>query len=298
MLGPTDGGGLSDEVLAREGPTPTVIAPDVDSALDEAQARRDAIAKRQQAGVNELLGGGRGPGGGMGRSPGPTASGAMGGAAGMGARLATGDDPVDPRGPAAGERRLSDEIALRNDVLVPQGEVPAGASDAEDKPVGGAKGPGQPVPAAKPAFTEATVEEGDTLWRIAKRAYGDGDVARMVDLILEANPGISADLIQPDQVLRIPTVLPEGVITTPLVPPTDATKKPVSPKPSSDTPTQVPTGEFRFYEVREGDTLDGIAKREIGPDATFNDIWVLNRERLESPEKIYPGQTLRIPAKR
>ncbi len=302
MLGPADGGGLSDTVSARDVSGPTVIPPGVDDKLAEAQARRDDIAMRQREGVDELLRD-RGPGGGMGRPSGPAADGRGGQPGSERGALAQGTDRADPRGPAAGAGAFrAGNPSLSNDVPVQgRGQVPQGPAEVSQAP---------PQPAG-PAFNQAVVKEGDTLWKIAKQAYGDGDVGRMVDLILEANPEVAADLIQPGQVLKLPSALPAGVVTRPLLAPTDPVTKPQpaagtqpgasldgTVKPSGEAPTQATTGDFRFYEVREGDTLDAIAKREIGSDATFHDIWVLNRERLESPERIYPGQTLRLPAKR
>lgn len=54
-----------------------------------------------------------------------------------------------------------------------------------------------------PAATTHTVERGDTLWKIASKAYGDGS---KYPVIFEANkPMLSdPDKIYPGQVLRIP----------------------------------------------------------------------------------------------
>ena len=56
--------------------------------------------------------------------------------------------------------------------------------------------------------------------------------------------------------------------------------------------------ESRFYTVKTGDTLWAIAEREYGKGqgAKYDVIFQANRPMLTHPDKIYPGQVLRIPA--
>ncbi|MDB6444977.1 MULTISPECIES: peptidoglycan-binding protein LysM [Pseudomonas] len=51
----------------------------------------------------------------------------------------------------------------------------------------------------------------------------------------------------------------------------------------------------RFVTVKKGDTLSAIAKREYGDANQYNKIFEANKPMLKHPDKIYPGQTLRIP---
>jgi nucleoid-associated protein YgaU len=51
----------------------------------------------------------------------------------------------------------------------------------------------------------------------------------------------------------------------------------------------------RTYKVRKGDTLSGIAKRFYGDANDYHLIYDANRDQLNDPDKIYPGQRLRIP---
>jgi nucleoid-associated protein YgaU len=51
-----------------------------------------------------------------------------------------------------------------------------------------------------------------------------------------------------------------------------------------------------FYTVKSGDTLSKIAKEQYGNANKYNIIFEANRPMLENPDKIYPGQVLRIPA--
>ena len=50
-----------------------------------------------------------------------------------------------------------------------------------------------------------------------------------------------------------------------------------------------------FYTVKSGDTLSGIAKQHYGDANRYSAIFEANKPMLSDPDKIYPGQTLRIP---
>lgn len=51
----------------------------------------------------------------------------------------------------------------------------------------------------------------------------------------------------------------------------------------------------RTYTVVSGDTLSGIAKAMYGNANKYHEIFAANQPMLKSPDKIYPGQALRIP---
>jgi len=57
-----------------------------------------------------------------------------------------------------------------------------------------------------------------------------------------------------------------------------------------------PAAEARFVTVKKGDTLSAIAKAEYGNANLYNKIFEANKPMLSHPDKIYPGQVLRIPA--
>jgi nucleoid-associated protein YgaU len=50
-----------------------------------------------------------------------------------------------------------------------------------------------------------------------------------------------------------------------------------------------------FHTVEKGDTLWAISAKMLGNGARYNEIFEANRPMLSHPDKIYPGQTLRIP---
>ena len=53
---------------------------------------------------------------------------------------------------------------------------------------------------------------------------------------------------------------------------------------------------MKTYTVKSGDTLGEIAKRELGSANKYMDIFNANRDQLSDPDKIKPGQVLKIPA--
>jgi nucleoid-associated protein YgaU len=52
---------------------------------------------------------------------------------------------------------------------------------------------------------------------------------------------------------------------------------------------------FEIYEIVSGDTLGGIAKRYYGKASLYTRIHEANKELISDPNKIYPGQKIRIP---
>ena len=56
-----------------------------------------------------------------------------------------------------------------------------------------------------------------------------------------------------------------------------------------------PQEEAQYHDVAKGDTLSAIAKKYYGDANKYNAIFEANRPMLSSPDKIYPGQKLRIP---
>lgn len=54
-------------------------------------------------------------------------------------------------------------------------------------------------------------------------------------------------------------------------------------------------GEARTYTVLSGDTLWKIAERVYGNGSQYMKIFEANTDLLESPDRIFPGQELKIP---
>jgi nucleoid-associated protein YgaU len=51
----------------------------------------------------------------------------------------------------------------------------------------------------------------------------------------------------------------------------------------------------KTYTVKSGDTLSGIAKAQLGNAGDYMKIFEANKDQLSDPDKIKPGQVLKIP---
>lgn len=105
-----------------------------------------------------------------------------------------------------------------------------------------------------------TVKAGDTLWDIAQSQLGNGSLYKEI----MALNGLTSDVIQPGQVLKLPT----------------------------DGASNAGPGTTKTYTVKTGDTLWDIAQNLLGNGARYKEIVSLNN--LHS-SIIYPGQVLKIP---
>ncbi|MEO6171258.1 MAG: LysM and BON domain-containing protein [Lysobacter sp.] len=83
---------------------------------------------------------------------------------------------------------------------------------------------------------------------------------------------------------------------------TNPTPAPVAASPTSTasvTATTTATGGgqwiSRTYTVKSGDTLSKISKEMYGEASKYPQIFEANKPMLSDPDKIYPGQVLRVP---
>ena len=65
----------------------------------------------------------------------------------------------------------------------------------------------------------------------------------------------------------------------------------VAPEPKPEEPEE----KAEIYEIVSGDTLGGIAKRYYGKAGAYMKIFEANKDIISDPNKIYPGQKIRIP---
>lgn len=118
--------------------------------------------------------------------------------------------------------------------------------------------------ASSTSATKYTVTPGDTLWELATRFYGNGN---LWNIIYEAN----RQVIGSD-----PNTLRVGeVLTIPLLPPTPEA----------------------YYIIQPGDSLSSIAERAYGDASKWPVIYNANITVIgPDPNIIQPGQTIYIPA--
>ncbi len=56
-----------------------------------------------------------------------------------------------------------------------------------------------------------------------------------------------------------------------------------------------PVGKVEYYVIESVDTLSAIAKRYYGKASAYPRIFEANREVIKDPDRIFPGQKIRIP---
>lgn len=52
---------------------------------------------------------------------------------------------------------------------------------------------------------------------------------------------------------------------------------------------------FKMYTIAAGDSLSRIAKREYGNANDWPRIFEANKDQIKDPNKIFPGQKIKIP---
>jgi nucleoid-associated protein YgaU len=70
---------------------------------------------------------------------------------------------------------------------------------------------------------------------------------------------------------------------------------PAPPKAASPSAPPAPVERVEYYDIKSGDTLSAIAKQYYGNASAYTKIFEANRELIKDPNKIYPGQKIRIP---
>lgn len=56
-----------------------------------------------------------------------------------------------------------------------------------------------------------------------------------------------------------------------------------------------PKETYKTYTIAAGDSLSKIAKREYGNANAWNRIFEANKDVIKDPNKIFPGQKIKIP---
>lgn len=170
-----------------------------------------------------------------------------------------------------------------------------------------------------------TVEKGESLGKIASKYYGRSTRAR-VDAIFEANRDRLKSIhnVRSGVVLIIPELTPAQRamfepatgfapaeiriadagkrsdsmrIPIPLTETTDDNAPRVASSQSPalkvvDAPKPQP---INWYVVQEKDTLSKIARRELGNERRFNEIYQLNTDVLPDKHTLRPGMKIRLP---
>ena len=68
-----------------------------------------------------------------------------------------------------------------------------------------------------------------------------------------------------------------------------------SPSGAASAPAAPAPAAAKTYTVKSGDTLSRIAQEHLGSAGAYMKIFDLNKDQLTDPDKIKPGQVLRLP---
>ena len=61
------------------------------------------------------------------------------------------------------------------------------------------------------------------------------------------------------------------------------------------TSTEEIVGE-QTYTIAKGDTLSSIAKNHYGKASAWHQIFDANRDVIDDPDRVFPGQVIKLPA--
>lgn len=157
-------------------------------------------------------------------------------------------------------------------------------------------------PVATPGQKVHTVVEGDTLIFIAGQNYLDENLWPAIKL---ANPGIDENKLKVGQKLIIPSeseakrLLARGGsnASTPKKPAVEPPARSGSDPTSGSTAGRGSSGGDLTYTVESGDSLIKIARKVLGDEKRWPEIFELNKDKLASPDQIQVGMKLRMPKK-
>lgn len=123
-----------------------------------------------------------------------------------------------------------------------------------------------------------TVEDGDSMWIIARKTLGSG---AKWELIAKANPMVDPLKIKKGDVLIIPRL--------------PAERGPIAEKTPADPLGLGFNRDEKVIEVLEGDSLWRIAEREYGDGTKWQIIYSANQTRMKHENDLRVGQKLVIP---
>ncbi len=202
---------------------------------------------------------------------------------------ARGADPPDLTPVGAADDTLGPELRLVD--LVGRAEVAPGPEPTTLEAQAPAAAPaGRPEPASLPAETTLPavhaesgdrlhrIESGETLAAICRHYYDDPALA---GALADYNALRDPDHVVAGRTLRVPPrhALVHG---SPAAPATAAANHPTSPE---------------TYTVKPDETLSEIAQRMLGSARRWEELYELNRDRIDDPDAVRAGVVLRLPTR-
>lgn len=123
----------------------------------------------------------------------------------------------------------------------------------------------------------------------------DGDKATLTGTVTDTPTREKAVLIA-GNIEGIGNVEDRLHVTNPAPAPTQApTAGASAPVTATPAPGAADQWTSRTYTVKSGDTLSKISKEMYGDANKYHQIFEANKPMLSDPDKIYPGQVLRVP---
>lgn len=135
-------------------------------------------------------------------------------------------------------------------------------------------GPAAARPAAATQPTVHYVKKGETLSAISNRYYGTPDRAAQI--------ARNNNIPNPAQI-RVGTRL--------VLAKAPNESRIVRGVPKREVVSATP----RVVTVKQGETLSEIAKRELGNEMKWHELWQMNRKVVPNPDRLQPGVTLNLP---
>jgi nucleoid-associated protein YgaU len=156
-----------------------------------------------------------------------------------------------------------------------------------------------PAPAPQIPLTRYDVKDGDTLYGISSKVYGQGMLWEKVRDYNKDKLGSNGTIHKGVTLLLPPKDVLLGKPYTPPAAPATAgiVQTPSTLRTTDPTAAAKPTGDFKEYVVKDGDTLTAIARKQLNNARRINDIIDANKGTLSDPESLSVGMKLRIPAK-
>jgi len=144
-----------------------------------------------------------------------------------------------------------------------------------------------------PEFVAYVVRKNDNLTKIAKRML-QTDSREAVEAIYAANRDrlVSKDRLRVGQELKIP-MSPKRADLSPA--PDFAGALVHAEQPIALTARAKP--KYRWYQLRRKDTWSSIARRELGDERRWPELYELNRKAFPNPHRLRPGVRVKLPAK-
>lgn len=163
----------------------------------------------------------------------------------------------------------------------------------------------EPKQEVRPVRTHR-VGEGDTLWSIAKRYYGDGSAADALAKYNEKRVGKGgviregASLLIPDrEELGLSGPAKVADATPAKAKKTEASTKsePKQTEPKKADAKKAKPEAGKTYTVKSGDTLQKISEKFFGTTKRWHDIAELNASAIDDVDNLKVGTVIKIPAR-